>query len=26
VIENWWGGNANGVFKTRFKTLPLLSA
>lgn len=24
VIENWWGGSANGVFKKRFKALDLL--
>jgi uncharacterized protein (DUF1501 family) len=24
VIENWWGGSANGVFAKRFKPLPLL--
>ncbi|MCA3029468.1 MAG: DUF1501 domain-containing protein [Rhodocyclaceae bacterium] len=26
VIENWWGGSANGVFAKRFKPLPLLRA
>ncbi|MBL8512201.1 MAG: DUF1501 domain-containing protein [Betaproteobacteria bacterium] len=26
LIENWWGGSANGVFARRFKPLPILSA
>ena len=25
IIESWWGGSADGVFKSRFKPLPLLS-
>lgn len=26
VIENWWGGSANGVFDRRYKALDLLKA
>jgi len=26
IIENWWGGSANGVFDRRFKPLDLLKA
>lgn len=26
IIENWWGGSANGVFARRFKSLDLLRA